>query len=165
MAGNHVVRDHAERVDIAARVHGIAGGLLGAHVLRCAQQLAHCRFASVGHASDAEVRDHGAAGGALEQDISWFDVAVHHAFAVGGRQRPRDLLQHAARLAWRQWSAVCHPLGQRLPVHVRHDVEHVPAHLVDGVNGDDVRMGQSRRRARLAHESVAQLVVSGKVRR
>jgi hypothetical protein len=33
------------------------------------------------------------AGGPLEQDISWFDVPVHHALAVGGRQRARYLLQ------------------------------------------------------------------------
>lgn len=39
------------------------------------------------------------------------------------------------------------------------------AQLVDAVNGDDVRMGQSRRHARLAHESVARLVVGGKLRR
>ena len=163
---DRVEADDAERIDVAARVHGLASRLLWAHVLGRPQQLADGGLAArCREARDAEVRDHRASGATLEQDVGGLHVAVDDALRVRVSERPRDFPQHPRRVVRRQRAARRHALRQRLAVDVRHDVEDETARLVDRVDRNDVRMGESRRGARLAHEPVAQLRVRGELGR
>src|SRR5207249_4979213 len=79
-AGEGVPADEAERVEVAASVHRLATGLLGAHVLGGAYDLAGAGGAQ--RLRDAEVGDEGAAGGVVEQDVVRLHVAVDHAARV-----------------------------------------------------------------------------------
>ena len=53
-----------------------------------------------------------------------------------------------------------------LAVHVRHHEVHQPVRpFADGVDGDDVRMGQAGRRLRFPQEAQADLLAEGELRR
>lgn len=101
---------------------------------------------------DPEVGDQRAARAGLEQDVLRLDVPVHDALEVRVSQRPRDLLEQLRRFARRQRSAGAHPLGQRFALDVRHHEEDEVADLLDGIDGDDVGVGEPGRGLRLAQE-------------
>jgi hypothetical protein len=86
-AGQQLEQQHAQRVDVAARIEGgeIAFGLFRAHVVRGAGALLHAGQRARGGGGDAEVDDlgRGAAVDAVDQDIAGFQVPVDHALVVG----------------------------------------------------------------------------------
>ncbi len=84
VAGQHLVEQHAEAVQVGAGIHRLAANLLRAHVARRADGQAgpgHDRGAAEGF-GDAEVGQHRAAVFA-EQDVLGLDVAVDDVAAVG----------------------------------------------------------------------------------
>jgi len=101
-AGEHLVQHHAQGVDIGPAVQvGLAQGLLGAHVRRCAdghaglRQLRACGRGAYGP-RDPEVRHDRVA--LREQDVRRLDVAVHDPLAMGVGKRVRHLARDARRL-------------------------------------------------------------------
>jgi len=80
---------------------------------------------------------------------------VHHAPLVRVRQCPRDLAQQPGNLLGRQRPVLADALAQRLAFHVRHREEHHVGELVDREDGDDVGVGEPRRRPRFPEEAPA----------
>ena len=78
LAGEHLVEDHAQGVEVAPGVYGFAQRLLGRHVARRAQNEARLGDRGVGGgARYPEVRDlHVARRG--QEDVVGFYVAVDH---------------------------------------------------------------------------------------
>jgi hypothetical protein len=160
------ISDHAERVNVAAPVDGFARGLLGAHEVRGPHDFP--RIGDDGRVvttmGDAEVGDERAAGGRLEQDVVGLHIAVHDAASVGVREGPRHLAQYARRFRRRQRTARAESLTERLAFHVAHDEEDESARFADTMDGDDVRVREARRHARLPEESLARGGRLGEVR-
>ena len=107
-AGEHLVADDAERVDVAAAVElALADRLLGRHVRRRAHGDAGDGEPRVarGGARDAEVGDHGAARRAVEQDVVGLHVAMHDAARVRVRERVGHVGEDAPRVGDRQAAA------------------------------------------------------------
>ena len=85
-----VERHDAQRVEVAAPVHGLASRLLGTHVLRGSEHFARSGAARrVSEPRDPEVAHERATGALLEQDVVRLDVAVHDAPEVRVRRAPR----------------------------------------------------------------------------
>ena len=114
---------------------------------------------------DAKVGDQRPAGARFEQNVVRLHVAVDDAASVRVGERPRHLAQHARGFGGRQGTAGTQPLAQRLAVDVAHDEEDEAIRLADAMNGDDVRVRESRGHARLAEESFARCRGAGEVRR
>ena len=55
-------------------------------------------------------------------------------------------------------SPLAHAFGEGLAVDECHDIEDEPARVLNGVNRDDVGVGEPRREAGLAQEALAQRV-------
>ena len=89
--GEHLVEDHAQRVQVARRADPPAGRLLGGHVPRAAQDVPGLGDGGgLGCPGDAEVRDLRVSG-PREEDVAGLDVAVDDAPPVGRLQRLRHL--------------------------------------------------------------------------
>ena len=105
-AGEHLEEHAAEGVEVAPGVdHALAGGLLGAHVGRRADDGADIREPRVpgrllcGH-RDPEVGDEGVSAG--EEDVLGLDVAVDHPGLVGALERTQHLAGDREGLVDRQ---------------------------------------------------------------
>jgi hypothetical protein len=137
-----LVQLHAQRIDVGAgvQVGDVATGLLRAHELRCAHQVALQRHGAAieqrarQRLGDAEVDDLGlrVAVGIGDQHVVRAQVAVHHGLLVGVLHRiehPQEQLQPGP-----QWqvapAAMC---DQRRPVDQLHDEERPPAGRGAGV--------------------------------
>jgi hypothetical protein len=88
-AGQQLVQDHAERVDVAANIHGerVAQRLFGAHVVEGADKLSQIGLArrlqvAINHTRHAEVQDLRLAG-LVHQDVAGLKVAMQNAALVG----------------------------------------------------------------------------------
>ena len=161
-ARERVVAGDAERVEIAARVERLAGGLFGAHVMGVPHHAPVGRQGVGLHrAGDTEVADERALGAALEQDVLGRDVAMDEARSMRVRQCPRDLAQHARRLAGQQRATRADALAKGGALHERHGDEDESAALSHGVDRDDVRMCEAGGGLRLAQEGIAQIGARG----
>jgi hypothetical protein len=75
-----------------------------------------------------------------QQDVLWFDVAVHDALAVGVGERVRDVHRHVQRIRQGQRALLHEALPQRFPFDVRHDVVQQAADFAGREDRDDVGM-------------------------
>ena len=140
LAGQQLVEDDAEAVDVAAGVDPVrlAAGLLGAHVGRRAQHLAvegHRRLVglALGQAEVHQVRP----AVVVEHDVRRLDVAVDDAVVVGVVQGLGDLGDQLGRVAERD-RPVPQPVGQGLALDELLDqVARAVVGLADLVEGDD----------------------------
>ena len=157
LATQHLVRDDAERVQVAPAVDvAVARGLLRAHERRRADRDAGGRepgAAVADRTCDAEVRDHRAIARGVEQDVVGLDVAMHHAVLMRVGERVADLPEDAPHLGRIECAAIVNALRQRVAVDERHHEEDEAVLLVDAVDRDDARVRELRRRLRLAKES------------
>jgi hypothetical protein len=153
-AGEHLVRDAAQRVDVGAAVELFTGPLLGAHVDRRADDEAGAGHPVVRRGRDgaghAEVGDHGVAG--LDQHVGRLDVAVDHAELVGIGKRVGDLAGDDQRLVHRKARLAAQPVAQRLAFDERHDIVEQALGLVRVVHRQDMGVGETRRDLDLARE-------------
>ena len=165
LAGQRVVEDAAERVDVGARVDLLAGELLGRHEVDGADPLARRGQPRVG-ADDLREPEVGEVGVlAAEQDVGRLDVAVHEPDGVRGVQRRADLVADRRDAVGRE-----PPVARQQPLQVdaldvaHHEVE-VPALLARRVHRDHVRVVDRGGDARLALEALAEAGVAGAVGR
>ena len=161
LAGEEVVADAAQRIEVRAPVHILAESHLGRHVGRRPGDEARLREVcppARGHVlHEAEVHDLyevRLAPVSAEKDVPWLDVAVHEARAVRFGER-------AARLPENEHDALRHEhpmeldeLVERIAVEELHDVvEGAVVRAAEVVELDRVRRAQAGRRLRLALEA------------
>ena len=165
-AGQALIGDDAEGVDVAPPVERLGPGLFGAHVMRRPDghpgpgELAPAG----GRLGDAEVRHHRVPV-LVEHDVVGLDVAVHDSGLVGVGERAADLGQHQPDLPGGQRAAGGEHGGERLTAQeLHHEVDHAPR-LADAVDRDDVRMLELGRGARFALEALDEFLVEGERKR
>ena len=156
--GGEMERD-AERVEVGPSIDRLTARLFGSHVSRGAGHFARRHHAIV--EGDAEVGDEGAIGPLLEQDVFWFDVAMHDTALVCIRQRPADFTADATDGVGGEWSRAAQAVGQRFARHIRHDEPREVTRLLDPVNGYDVRVKTLGGNARLAQKSALHIAARG----
>ena len=150
----HLVHHAAERVHVGAAVEGVAGGLLGAHVDRRADDEPGAGDPLVrggaDRAGDAEVGDDRVA--RQEQHVAGLDVAVDDVEVVRVGERVGDLAGDRQRLLHRQRADPVELLPERLALDVGHDVVQDAGVLARVVDRQDVGMGQAGGDLDLAEE-------------
>ena len=103
-AGQRLVRDHAERVDVTRRRDVAAGRLLGRHVdRRTGRQPVEGESTERAEPRDAPV-DHAQRKLAIRgrhEDIVGLEIAMHHAARVHGREHIGDLCEQRCNLVRR----------------------------------------------------------------
>ena len=97
-AGDQLIEDDTQAVDVGPLIDLAAAGLLRRHVFRCTDAEAGVRQGSHGfrlrHAGHAKIGQHRRAA-VGEKDVARFDIPVDDALLVGVRQRPGDGEQKA----------------------------------------------------------------------
>ena len=161
-AGEHLVRDHAQRVDIGAVVDvPRAVDLLGRHVVRRADHRAGLGQLLARALGPDELRDPeveqlhlDAAVDVLEPDVVGLEIAVDEALVVRRLERAQRLLEDRERLGPRQ-RAPADPRRQRLAFEVLHHEEHAAEGIAaEVVDVDDVLVPDRVDRARLLVEAL-----------
>ena len=166
-ARQHLVGHDAERVEIAPAVDLLAGRLLGAHVRGRPDGDALPRAAGAALARhgprDAEIGQHRAAGGLVEQHVLGLHVAVDHAGAPRRFER-RGQVRHDAMDGPRIEPRLAHePLAETLALDLVHDVVEQSIRVTRGVDGDDVGVTQPGDGAGLGQEAPADRLVRGEL--
>ena len=158
-AGEELVEDDAEGVDVAERVDLLAARLLGRDVLARADDGPRDRHAlDVDRARDAEV-GHLRLAVLVEQHVLRLHVAVDEPAAVGEGERPRHLEGHEDRVAHREPAGALEQLLQVLALDVLEDDVLTALVLATVDDRDDVRMAELGNRACLAAEALDVLLV------
>ena len=167
LAGEHLVKDHAEREDVGAVVDfPRLADLFGRHVVERAHDLCVAGErgvlgAGLKQLGQTEVGDLHMAG-AVEEDVVGLDVAVDHALVVGVLERVANLGHHAERLGGCELAGFLR-LAEVHAVHVFHDEVKEIARLARLVDEDDVGVAQLGEGARLAGEALGKGRVGGHV--
>ncbi len=177
LAGEHLVKDDTEGVNVRPVVHGSGIiDLFRRHVIGSANHLAglcHGGGTRLGALScpggfsenlrNAEIRNlHATA--PVQDDVFRLDIPVHDALVMRVLQRIADLRNDRQRLPGRN-PARLKELPQRDSVHKLHDqVKHVLG-LAEIVNGHNVWVREFRKRFRLQHESLRKCLILLSLRR
>ena len=172
-SGEREMGRQSERIEIASPIDIVAARLLGAHVLRRADDFTDAREPFLmridrgcrDHARDAEVHDQRASSRALDHHVVRLDVAVDDAASVRVRERVAHVLEQSHRVANRQRTRALHPFAEALAFDIAHDVREEVGRFLHGIHGHDVRMGEARRHARFAKEAFAERWKHGVLRR
>ena len=94
-AGQHVVEDQTERVDIRAVIDRLGHGLLGSHVFQRADHGARDRRACARHRTrDAEIHDDRVVV-RVDHDVGWLEIAMDDAGLVRSLQAGDDLTRES----------------------------------------------------------------------
>ena len=152
-AAERLVDDEGQGIEVGLLAHLSPGRLLGRHVGQRADDVARDGQRVVAdHAGDAEVRQLGHGRPVVRpvghDHVARFDVAMDDAAAVGVGQRVGQGDTEAQHVAVGEL-AVAHELRQRAPAHELGDEVEGLVVATGLVEGDDPRMRQARRRARL----------------
>jgi hypothetical protein len=161
-AGEHLVEDDAERVEVGRRGRLLPQRLLGRHVLRRAEHGALGGERGLLHqAGEAEVEDLDevlAAAAIEEVDVVGLEVAVDDAEVVGAGERGADLLEDVGDARDGDRPAGDDLVERDAVEELHHQVGHPVVGLAVVVDVDDVRVVDAVRRARLAEEPRPQVV-------
>src|SRR6185295_11397560 len=149
LAGEHVVPDDGERIEIASPVDlTLAHRLFGRHVRRRPDgDSGHGEAGFSGsRAGDAEVRNHRPSRRTVDEDVVRLDVAMHHAASVCVGQRIGDVAEDAHGAVYGPCTFSRQANAEALAVDVgHHEVDESTAfRLVDAVDGNDVRVAELR---------------------
>ena len=161
-AGEQLVEDHPDRVQVGGGAHRVALGLLGREVLGGAHDRARERHVRGARPGDAEVR-HARPPLFVEDHVVGLEVAVDDAAPVGEARRAQDLHDDLDRARRVERALFAHDRLQRAAGHVLHGdvVGAVPLAAVE--DGHDVRVRQGGRARGLAPEALDELLVFGEV--
>ena len=154
-AGEAAVGDRAERVDVGEVGDLAAGGLLGGHVLRRADDaLAGQGALAAQELGHAEVEDlPGRAG--VEEQVVGLEVAVDDAGEAGDLEAAGDLVEQGDDLVGRQPVLGAQPGGEVGAVQALHgEVGHGGVGARQLVDADDVRRLEARGDGHLAVEAL-----------
>ncbi len=154
LPGEHLVKQHAQRVQVRLAGHGLPEGLLGGDVVGRTQ---HAPVGGqpllVERAGDAEVGDLAGAFFVYEH-VLWFDVPVNDVAGVRGPERAGDLDGVSDGFSDRQPAAAADALLERLALHVLED-DVWPSLVLAGIDhAHHVRMVELGDGARLAPEAL-----------
>jgi hypothetical protein len=130
----HLVQDHAQRVDIHAKVRVLAARLLGRHVLRRPEDharsrespalgLTRSRLFGGAQLGDAEVHDLDdllPVRRALHEHVFRLQIAVHDAARMGGPERATDLHGDGDAALGREGALALELVRQVVPLEVLH---------------------------------------------
>jgi hypothetical protein len=160
LAGEHLVDQHAGRVDVGAGVGMAVDDELGGEVGDGADQHAGARVLGLGvdGASQPEVGDLDPAV-VGQQDVLGLHVAVDHPGPVGGAQRGQHRLDHGQRPGRRHRCLGADQVAERDPGDVLHDQEQGAVVVALVEHRDHVVVGEPGGRLRLAPEATGELVV------
>ena len=159
-AGQHLIHDDAEGIQVAAAVHMAALGLLRGDIVYGAERLARQRVLRGADAGNAEVRNLDAPV-LQDHDVVRLDVAVDDAAAVCMLQRLGDLHGEMQRLAPVEPALLFQILLERDALDQFHDnIVHI-AGAGNIIHTDDIRVRQHRDRLRLGMETSAELLIAG----
>jgi len=155
--GQHLVEDHAERVDIGAAIDVLGiGDLLGRHELRRPHHHALLLVVDGQEPRDAEVEHLDVIERVVlvgQEHVVGLEVAVNDACVVRGVQRRCDLRRDPDRAPHRQAAEPIDLVGeQRAFEELERDVRDMAVHEAHVRRLDDVRMPERAGRARLVHE-------------
>ena len=165
LAGEHLIQDDAERVDVGALVDLLAEDLLGRHVFRRADHVAglgELRVALLLRGGDAEVHDLDQAR-VVDQHVGGLQVAVDDAGLVRHGHAGGDVHRVAHGLVERQ-RLVVDLVAERVRREVLHRDRVVAADEQEVVDADDVAVRDLARVAQLVHEPLHHLLVLRDVR-
>ena len=146
LAGEHLVQDAAEAVEVRPAIHTRrAVRLLWAHVGGRAHRHARGRqvlsVSDLQRPGDAEIRDQRVA--PAEQDVLGLDVPVHDALAVRVAQRVGHLAGDLQRVVERQLTLAPQPIPEGLALDVGHRVPELASRFAGIEHGQDVRVLQA----------------------
>src|ERR1035438_1962551 len=140
LSGDQLKEDQTDAENIGALVQRTAQRLLGRHVFERADDGAGLSHAGIAErASQPEVHDHDAAM-LVAHDVLRLQVAVNHAFGMGGVESAADLLNHRDRILGRELSFAAQDGAQILAVEVLHADEADALSLAQVENADHVLM-------------------------
>jgi hypothetical protein len=159
-AGQQLVEQDPDRVEVARRRDRMPLRLLGRQVLRGADDRPGLRHVGRAGTGDAEVGDLHAALG-VDDHVVGLDVAVDDAALVREAGGAQDLDADVDDLRGRERALVAHQLLERAPLEELHRdvVGPIPRPAVEDL--DDVRVLETRRRRGLAAEALDELLVRG----
>ena len=151
LAGQALVEDTAERVEVGAGVDLVPRDLLRRDVLERADDVAgggHTaqRAGALGQAEVGEITVLLAAG-ARDQDVRWLHVTVDEPLLVGRVQRLRDLLEQGDRASWVECAFLREQVSQIGAVDVAHGQEERAVLFPSVEDRDDVRVVERGRNA------------------
>lgn len=164
LAGAHAVEHAAEAEQVAAVIDVAAGGLLGRHERRRADNgpgLREVRLVA-GRAGQSEVEDLGAelpglASGArlgfFQPQVRWLDVAMNQPVVVGGGQALRHLAANAKNVCDRRDLFALEKIVERFARQKLHRQKWGAAVLADLVDRDDMIVLERGGSAGLAQKS------------
>jgi hypothetical protein len=161
----HLVEDHAQRVDVRAAVHRLRfQRLLRRHVSRRpSRRFRRGGRIAVEHLRDAKIRDLHAAI-LRQQQVLRLDVTMHNPALVRKLQRLAEWWYDRERLLRRQLPGA-KQLTQVHAVHVLHQQIEKAVRLAEIMDCDDVRMVQPGERLRLAGEPLRESRLLAPLRR
>ncbi len=162
----HLVEHHAERIQVAAAVDGLALGLLGREVGGGAHHRAVLGEARIGPAGerggDTEVGDlHVAAVG--HQDVAELDVAVDETGLMGGRERGGHVGRDLGGPVRLERPGGAQHVGHAAPRHVLHHDVVGPPLLTPVVDAHDVGVVEVGGGLRLSPEALHEVRIVGEL--
>ena len=173
VAGEHLVENHAEAVDVGARIDVVVGALLGRHVARRADQRAGLGerverargvLLQLGDAEVQHLDEQRVVVVAREDDVRGLEVAVDDAAAVRVLDAVGDLAGDGRGFVEGERARALQSLAERLAFDEFHDDVGLAARERPVVVGaGDVRVVESRGGARLALEALRRLLVGDEV--
>ena len=161
--GEALVKDGAERPDVATLVGRLAAKLFRRHVGKRPEQTAGLSLGGIHDARDPEVHDFdGAIGG--DHDVSRLDIAMNHPAAVSVIECAASLDEVAELLRQGQRQTRRDHLFEAFPLQVLHGDKRRAVRFGEFVDGDDIGMLQQSRGLGLAMEALEQIGVIGNAR-
>jgi hypothetical protein len=168
LAGQHLHRDAAERVQIRAAIGRVALGLLRRHVARIAEghaeagrRRAAALLDQLGQPEVEQLDEVRLAAAHRQVDVARAQIAVHEAHRVGVDQRLRHLDHHVEGALDRQPGVADEHVVEGLALEQLHRQVQAPvAGAPEVVDLDDVLVVDLRHRRRLAAEPLDRQVVA-----